>query len=123
MRGVFQAIEDLVPGIKPLSYADDLGSLAQGNSVSGVCRQLERAAAAAIQWGHANGVQFNPSKTEAVLFARSTGREFRKKVRLARVRIGTNLVAFNPEATRWLGVLLDNKLTLKAHYKDRLQKA
>ena len=39
------------------------------------------------------------------------------------MRIGANLVAFNPEATRWLGVLLDDKLTLKAYYRDRLQKA
>ena len=32
-------------------------------------------------------------------------------------------MSFNPQAIRWLGVLLDQCLTLKPHYQDRLQKA
>ncbi|RJE16879.1 reverse transcriptase, partial [Aspergillus sclerotialis] len=86
------AIEHRIPGIRALSYADDLGIIAQDNSISGVCRQLERAAAAASDWGLTNGVQFDPEKTEAALFARSTGREFREKARRARVQVGTKAV-------------------------------
>ena len=68
-----------------LSYADDLGLLAQGNSVSEVCLQLEAAAKTAIDWGHANGVQFNPRKTEATLFFWITGRKLQKQIQCARV--------------------------------------
>jgi hypothetical protein len=37
IRGVFQAIERQVPGIKALSYADDIGLIAQESSVSEIC--------------------------------------------------------------------------------------
>lgn len=120
--GVFQAIERQVPGIKALSYADDIGLIAQGSSVSEICMQLEAAAKAAIEWGHANGVQFDPEKTEATLFSRATGRELKDRIQRARVQVGDASVAFSLETTRWLGVLLDPKLTLKAHYRHRLQK-
>ena len=33
------------------------------------------------------------------------------------------MVSFNQEATKWLGVWLDAGLTLKTHFKSRLQKA
>ena len=38
------------------------------------------------------------------------------------MRVGEASIAFSLKATRWLGVLLDPKLSLKDHYKDRLQK-
>ncbi|QKX53974.1 uncharacterized protein TRUGW13939_01054 [Talaromyces rugulosus] len=122
IRGVFQAMEQQVPGIKALSYADDIGLVAQGSSVSEICRQLEAAAKAAIEWGLADSVKFDPKKTEAILFSRATSREHKNQVQEARVQVGDALVAFSPTAIRWLGVLLDPKLTLKAHYKYRLQK-
>ena len=37
--------------------------------------------------------------------------------------VGGAEVSFNPKAIRWLGVLLDQCLTLKPHHQDRLQKA
>ncbi|KAI9035824.1 ribonuclease H family protein [Aspergillus affinis] len=36
---------------------------------------------------------------------------------------GGQLVTFNPEATRWLGVWLDSGLNLKAHYQTCMRKA
>jgi hypothetical protein len=77
IRGVFQAIERQVPGIKALFYADDIGLIAQGSSVSEICWQLEAAAKAAIEWGHANSVQFDPKKTEATLFSRAHSKRLR----------------------------------------------
>jgi len=38
----------------------------------------------------------------------------------AKVRVGDNIVPFNKEATRWLGVWLDSQLTLKVHHATRL---
>jgi ribonuclease HI len=123
VRGVFKAIEAKVPGVRPLSFADDMGLIAQGSSVDQVCRQLQLAGEVAIEWGGTNGVQFDPEKTEATLFTRKKGRSLRDQVQRARIVVGDKEVAFNQEATRWLGVLLDTGLTLKAHYRGRLQKA
>jgi ribonuclease HI len=123
VRGVFQAIEDRVPGVRPLSFADDIGLLSQASSVDEVCQKLQLAGEVAIEWGTANGVQFDPGKTEAALFTRQRGRILQDQVKRARLPIGGKEVEFNQTATRWLGVLLDAGLTLKAHYQGRLQKA
>ena len=41
----------------------------------------------------------------------------------ARVRVGNHEVSYNKEATRWLGVWLDDMLTLNDHTKKTLAKA
>jgi hypothetical protein len=41
----------------------------------------------------------------------------------ARIRVGDHEVQYNKEATRWLGVWLDDMLTLKDHTKKTLAKA
>jgi hypothetical protein len=91
--------------------------------VDEVCRKLQLAGEVAIEWGAANGVQFNPGKTEAALFTRQRGRILQDQVQRARLPIGGKEVIFNQTATRWLGILLDAGLTLKAHYQGRLQQA
>ncbi|ODM21086.1 hypothetical protein SI65_04139 [Aspergillus cristatus] len=123
IQGAFPAIEQATPGIRALSFADDVGLIARGNSVQGVCSQLQAAGEAAIAWGIENGVQFDHEKTEAALFSRQSGRRLREQIERARITIRGHPVSFSLEATRWLGVLLDSGLTLKAHYQDRLQKA
>jgi ribonuclease HI len=121
ISGVFQAIERQVPGVQALSFADDIGMTAQGTSVSEICTQLEAAAEAAMAWGEANSVQFDPGKTEATLFSRATGKRLKDQILKARVQVAGTLVAFSPKPIRWLGILLDPKLTLRDHYKHRLQ--
>ena len=123
VSGVFKAIEEAVPGVRALSFADDIGLLAHGNSVDQVCVQLQQAGEVAIQWGHTNGIKFDPKKTEATLFTRKTGRALKEQVQRAKITIGGHQKEFNKEATKWLGVWLDTGLTLKTHYQTRLQKA
>jgi hypothetical protein len=74
-------------------------------------------------WGQANGVKFDPAKTEAALFTRKTGRVLHDQIRRATITIGGCQKEFNKDATKWLGILLDTGLTLKKHYQTRLQKA
>lgn len=97
-------------------FADDIGLLAPGQSVREVCRQLQRAAEVAIEWGLRNIVQFDVEKIEAVLFTQKHGRELRDQVQRAQIIVGGQRVHFNQEATRWLSIWLDTNLTLKAHY-------
>lgn len=123
ISGVFQAIETAVPGVRALSFADDIGLIALGSSVDLVCRQLQQAGEAAISWGQTNTVQFDAEKTEATLFTRKQGWALRDQVRRARISIGGHQISFNQEATHWLGIWLDTGLTLKTHYQTCLRKA
>ena len=123
LSGVFDVIERSVPGVRPISFADDMGLLAPGRSVEDVCRKLQEAARIAIEWGQSNLVQFEAEKTEAVLFTRKRGRDLRDQTERAQIVVGNHRVSFNHEATRWLGIWLDAGLTLKAHYQTCLRKA
>ena len=40
-----------------------------------------------------------------------------------KIQVGNHQVAYNKEATRWLGVYLDSSLTLKEHHRTRMRKA
>jgi hypothetical protein len=52
----FQAIKDRVPGVKPLSFANNIGLLTQACSVDEACQKLQLAGEVAIKWGAVNGV-------------------------------------------------------------------
>jgi hypothetical protein len=116
-------VEEEVPGVRPLSFVDDISFTTRGNSVRELCEKLQKASEAAIEWGHRNDVEFDAAKTEALLFTRKRGRELREQVRQARIVVGEKEVEFAQEATRWLGVWLDSGLTLKTHHQTRLGKA
>ena len=99
LSGVFDVIERNVTGAQSLSFADDIGLLAPGHSVREVCEKLQKAAKAAIEWGHDNAVQFDAGKTEAILLTRKRGRELKDQIQRARVEVDGHCVPFNPEAT------------------------
>lgn len=123
LSSVFDTIERTVTGVQCLSFADDIGLLAPGYSVREVCSKLQKAAKAAIEWGHGNAVQFDAEKTEAVLLTRKRGRELKDQIQRAKVEVDGHHVAFNLDATRWLGVWLDSGLNLKVHYQTCMRKA
>jgi hypothetical protein len=57
------------------------------------------------------------------LFTRARPARRRRMSRSTLIRIGSNQVRFNEEATRWLGVWLDAGLTFKHHQNFRLGRA
>ena len=123
LSGVFRTIEEAVPGVQALSFADDLGIVVSASSVAQACERLQQAGEAAIEWGVQNVVQFDAAKTEAILFTRKRGRQLRDQVQRAQITIEERRVQFSQEATRWLGIWLDSGLTMKTHYLTRLHKA
>jgi len=56
-----------VPGIKALSFVDDVAWVAEGAEKNEISEILERAAAAAQEWAEDNAVTFDTQKTEATL--------------------------------------------------------
>jgi len=93
----------------------------EGEDVGECTQRLERCAAETTIWAKKNACQFDIEKTEAMLFTR---RRKNKELKMnARVRVGDFEVPYNKEATRWLGVWLDDMLTLNDHTKKTLAKA
>jgi hypothetical protein len=123
LSGIFQAIEEAVPGIQALSFADNIGLTIAASSVAQACTKLQEAGEVALEWGIQNLVQFDAEKTEAVLFTRKRGRQLWDQVRRAQISVEGHRVHFSQEASRWLGVWLDAGLSLKVHFLTRLQKA
>jgi hypothetical protein len=119
---ILKAIKQAIPGIRILSYADDICLLISASSVQQACQVLEQAARIAIEQGKKGAIQFDTEKTEAVLFTRKRGKELKNQVQRAKIQIQGHEVLFNSEATRWLGVWLDKGLTLKAYYHTCLRK-
>jgi len=117
LSGIFDTVKQEAPGISGLFFMDDIGWLAEGKGEEEVAAKLSEAAVAAMELGKNNGVAFDQGKTEAAMFWRKRkGTEAK-----AKVIVGEKEVAFNKEATRWLGVWLDSQLTLKEHHAIRLK--
>jgi len=110
LSGIFDKVEAAVPGIRGLSFVDDISWWADTADSKAVAAKLSAVATASIEWAVENGVAFDYGKTEAALFHK------KRKAPMATVAVSTNDVPFNKEATQWLGVWLDAQLTLKEHH-------
>ena len=70
LSGIFDEVEVVVPGVRGLSFVDDISWWAEGRDDEVVAANLAAAATAAFKWAVENGVAFDHSKTEAALFHR-----------------------------------------------------
>ena len=66
---------------------------------------------------------FDIEKTEAMLFTKATKRTLTKTIDGVKIKIGNEMIKFHTEAMRWLGVLLDPRLDMRAHFSLRIEKA
>jgi len=108
-------------GSEGISFVDDVTWVVEGEDVGECTQRLERCAAETTIWAKKNACRFDIEKTEAMLFTRR--RKNKEPKMKARVKVGNHEVPSNTEATRWLGVWLDNMLTLNDHTKKTLAKA
>jgi len=115
LSGIFDEVESALPGIRGLSFADDIGWWADEADDEAVAAKLSEAAAASADRAASNGVAPSHGKTEAAIFRR------KKTPPATAVKVGTNTVPFNKEATRWLGIRLDSQHALKDHHAIRLR--
>jgi len=123
LSGLFGQVEKKEEecGSEGISFVDDVAWVVEGEDVGECKQQLERWAAETTVWAKQNACQFDIEKMEAMLFTR---RRKNKEPKInARVRVGDHEVSYNKEATRWLGVWLDDVLTLNDHTKKTLAKA
>ena len=107
-----------------LAFVDDLGWVATGKDINQVVQTLQACAAESIEWASRRDLQFDTAKKEAALFTRRKGHKKHQRLELtAKIKVWNDLVRFNPEVTRWLGVSMDAHLTLKVHHNRCIEKA
>jgi ribonuclease HI len=121
IAGVHGAVEEAVPGVRGLSFVDDVTWLAVGDSVGDVVGTLEESARQSGWWAADNAVRFEMSKTEAVLFTRNR-RLWGQRQRMS-VRVEGRDVPFTKEATRWLGIWLDPGLLMSDNRRKCIARA
>lgn len=100
ISAMFPWLEERHPNFEAISSVGDIGFVLKCNNLDEGARELERIARHAVEWGNSNKVEFEISKTEAVVFnklAQSTERQQR-----ASVRIGERAFSINRGATKWL---------------------
>jgi hypothetical protein len=91
LSGIFDEVERAVPGIKGLSFADDIAWWTKGKDDEEVAAKLAEAAAASLEWAKNNGVAFDHGKTEAILFWKS------RTAPTATIRMGPNACHSTPK--------------------------
>lgn len=106
------AVNELRHIIKqPVNYtifADDLAIYTRGKCLSEIEKQLQRVINKLDNWGHQQGLSFSPTKTKMVIFTRKHNtEEIKLKIRQIPIKAA--------KETRFLGMIMDSKLTWKSH--------
>ncbi|KAI7349592.1 hypothetical protein KC320_g5991 [Hortaea werneckii] len=121
VSAMFQWLETRHPKLHSLSFVDDVGLLLKCDTLDEGIQELESVAGHAIEWGAANKVEFEVSKTGVLIFSKR--RKILQAAKQANVRIGEHSCPINQGATKWLGFWLDSKLTFKTHFENRITSA
>ena len=103
-------------GIVGNGYADDCGALIGGTHPSNMVEKMQSMLERLVNWGGTCGLRFNPQKTVAVMFTRST-REFHRLVRME-----GQLLPYSDEVV-YLGVTMDRELKWHPHILNKIRKA
>lgn len=101
ISAMFAWLEDRHSGLQLISFVDDIGLVLHCDSLIEGTNELQSIAGHAIEWGDANKVEFEVSKTEFLEFSKK-----RKVLQAAKetvVHIGEHTCAINQGATKWLG--------------------
>ncbi|KJZ68765.1 hypothetical protein HIM_11849 [Hirsutella minnesotensis 3608] len=97
-------------------YADDTAILRVGNSLDETSAEASHHVRELVSWGAANGIAFDPEKTEVMHFSRTTPKT-------APPVLHGEVEKRPDRAMRWLGVWLDSALAFKTHVEKWTAKA
>lgn len=108
--------QDLPNHCDLMAYADDALLLARASSLEELTRKVNQALEIIFYWGRENKLTFNPTKTVAMIVT--------KKRRVADpVIVMDNQEIKMVQKLPYLGVVLDRKLTFRAHFDNLAVKA
>ena len=96
-------------------FADDLALLRYGKTLTDICKHLNNALSKVHVWAEENGLQLSPEKTHAVIFTR------KNKYVVPHGLLHINNVPINfTKTVKYLGLLIDHKLSWKPHIDAKL---
>ena len=95
-------------------YADDLSVVFGGSHPDDLVPRMQRVIDELVQWGESCNLRFNAEKTVMVGFTRCTAVSFDNPVFMNGVPLKF------VDTAKYLGLLLDKKLTWKPHLKDKI---
>lgn len=111
INDIFDDVPDVVS--KAL-FADDCSLWVSHENTNEAIALLQTAVASVSGWASNNGFVFSAEKSQVVIFKRKMRCKFVGPINC--IKLGNDDVEFVPEA-RFLGVILDEKLTLQSHIK------
>ena len=106
-------------GIFTQGYSDDVASLVTGDFIDTVGDLMRTALKTVEKWCLENKLTINPVKTKMILFSKRRSTENSKVGEFTLFNKEVSLVA----TVKYLGVILDNKLTWLPHLAEKLNKA
>ncbi|RYE16963.1 MAG: hypothetical protein EOP45_16610, partial [Sphingobacteriaceae bacterium] len=104
-------------GCSLTAYADDLSLIVRADTRKILIQRLEQALDQLLTWGKQNKISFNPAKTEAMYLKGGFQGPFAKYIRTK------NFTVKIKEEIKYLGTVLDRKLTYLPHLRYITQKA
>ncbi|GBM79038.1 putative RNA-directed DNA polymerase from transposon BS [Araneus ventricosus] len=104
-----QILNHLPPSVKGTLYVDDLQISCQGSNMNLIERQLQSAVNKLVSWCDDNGHTLSAEKSRCVHFCRKTGTHPDPAI-----HIGDEVIPVATEM-RFLGIILDKKLTFLPH--------
>ena len=105
-------METLPVGVQGSLFVDDFAIYCSASSAVEACRKIQVALNAASKWADVNGFRFSPQKTKAIRFTRK-----RRIEEVPTLFLKGNILPYEEEV-KFLGVILDKKLTFGAHIDD-----
>ena len=98
-------------------YADDVNLLVRGIDIDTIVDIAQQCLNRIREWGLKTGLNFSPTKTEAILFT------WRRKWSIkSPLKLGDTEIKMCNQV-KYLGVILDSKLSWRPHCEDRARKA
>ena len=98
-------------------FADDFSVLVEGRDLRTVCEVAQAGINKIEKWCRGHKLSVNPGKTEMVLFTHKRKVDKFKPIRLFGKELSRS------DQVKYLGVILDSKLTWKAHLESKYNKA
>ena len=114
-------MDELLTKIKapnhPVAFADDFANLVGGNDLKEIVMEAQETIDEAIQWGINNGLEFNPKKSQMILFTRRRKFEMPDKLSVNGVQVEYQ------NSVTYLGVELCDNLRWEKHITKKCVKA
>jgi ribonuclease HI len=104
-------------GFFSIGFADDFAIITRGRFLGVVSGRMQYAMRIVQEWCVENGLSVNPNKTALLLFTK------KRKFKMPKIPKIFNKPLNLLKQTKYLGVIIDDKLSWKQHLESRIQKS